>query len=66
MKFGVHYQSYSGTEPVRWYRETLEEAVHAEALGFESIWPVEQHFIADRCRHVVSCNASAGAGWFTA
>lgn len=47
MKFGVHYQSYSGTEPVRWYRETLEEAVHAEALGFESIWPVEQHFIAD-------------------
>jgi alkanesulfonate monooxygenase SsuD/methylene tetrahydromethanopterin reductase-like flavin-dependent oxidoreductase (luciferase family) len=25
----------------------LEQSVHAEALGFESVWPVEQHFNAD-------------------
>src|ERR1700739_4017403 len=47
MKFGLHYQSYSGSQPVRWYRETLEQAGYAEALGFESVWPVEQHFISD-------------------
>ena len=29
------------------YRDTIEQAVHAEALGFESVWPVEQHFIPD-------------------
>jgi alkanesulfonate monooxygenase SsuD/methylene tetrahydromethanopterin reductase-like flavin-dependent oxidoreductase (luciferase family) len=29
---------------VQRYRDTLEQAAHAEALGFESVWPVEQHF----------------------
>jgi len=48
MKFGLHFQSFSGSQtPVQWYRDTLEQAVHAEALGFESVWPVEQHFISD-------------------
>jgi alkanesulfonate monooxygenase SsuD/methylene tetrahydromethanopterin reductase-like flavin-dependent oxidoreductase (luciferase family) len=47
MKFGIHYQSFSGQSPVQWFRDTLEQAVYAEALGFESVWPVEQHFISD-------------------
>jgi alkanesulfonate monooxygenase SsuD/methylene tetrahydromethanopterin reductase-like flavin-dependent oxidoreductase (luciferase family) len=49
MKFGLHYQlSLSGSQTaIQRYRETLEQAVHAEALGFESVWPVEQHFISD-------------------
>jgi alkanesulfonate monooxygenase SsuD/methylene tetrahydromethanopterin reductase-like flavin-dependent oxidoreductase (luciferase family) len=48
MKFGLHYQSFSGSQsPVQWFRDTLEQAVYAEALGFESVWPVEQHFISD-------------------
>ena len=48
MKFGIHYQSFSGSQTaVQWYRDTLEQAVYAEALGFESVWPVEQHFISD-------------------
>lgn len=46
MKFGLHYQlPCTGTQsPVQRYRDTIEQAVHAESLGFESIWPVEQHF----------------------
>jgi hypothetical protein len=32
---------------VQRYRDTLEQLVHAEALGFESVWPVEQQFNAD-------------------
>ncbi len=46
MKFGLHYQMpCSGSQsPVQRYRDTVEQAAHAEALGFESIWPVEQHF----------------------
>ena len=48
MKFGLHYQSFSASQSaVQWYRDTLEQAVYAEALGFESVWPVEQHFIVD-------------------
>src|SRR5215467_3247215 len=48
MKFGIHYQSFSGAQSaVQWYRDTLEQAVYAETLGFESVWPVEQHFISD-------------------
>jgi natural product biosynthesis luciferase-like monooxygenase protein len=48
MKFGLHYQlPCSPTQsPVRRYRETIEQAVSAETLGFESVWPVEQHFDA--------------------
>jgi natural product biosynthesis luciferase-like monooxygenase protein len=46
MKFGLHYQlPCSGSQsPVQRYRDTIEQAVHAETLGFESVWPVEQHF----------------------
>src|SRR5713226_3208358 len=49
MKFGLHYQlpCYGSQSPVQRYRDTLEQSVHAEALGFESVWPVEQHFNAD-------------------
>ncbi|MGA2409951.1 MAG: LLM class flavin-dependent oxidoreductase [Candidatus Binataceae bacterium] len=46
MKFGLHYQlpCSAGQSPVQRYRDTIEQAVHAEVLGFESVWPVEQHF----------------------
>src|SRR5215471_5576151 len=46
MKFGLHYQIPCRPEQssVQRYRDTIEQAVHAEALGFESVWPVEQHF----------------------
>src|SRR5438105_8945912 len=46
MKFGLHYQlpCHDLQSPVQRYRETLEQAAHAETLGFESVWPVEQHF----------------------
>lgn len=46
MKFGLHYlMSCADTQsPAQRYRDTLEQAVAAEALGFESVWPVEQHF----------------------
>jgi alkanesulfonate monooxygenase SsuD/methylene tetrahydromethanopterin reductase-like flavin-dependent oxidoreductase (luciferase family) len=33
-----------GQAPRQRYRDTIEQAVHAERLGFESVWPVEQHF----------------------
>ncbi len=46
MKFGVHFQIACGLNqtPSQRYRESLEQAVYAESLGFESVWPVEQHF----------------------
>lgn len=46
MKFGLHYQLPCRPEqsPVQRYRDTIEQAVYAETLGFESVWPVEQHF----------------------
>jgi len=46
MKFGLHYLlSCAATQsPVQRYRDTIEQAARAEALGFESVWPVEQHF----------------------
>ena len=49
MKFGLHYQLPCSPDqsPVQRYRDTLDQAVHAEALGFDSVWPVEQHFNAD-------------------
>lgn len=48
MKFGLHYQlpCTADQSPVQRYRDTINQAVHAEALGFESVWPVEQHFNA--------------------
>lgn len=49
MKFGLHYQlpCYGGQSPVQRYRDTLEQSAYSETLGFESVWPVEQHFNAD-------------------
>jgi natural product biosynthesis luciferase-like monooxygenase protein len=46
MKFGLHYQlpCRDFQSPVQRYRDTLEQAAYAERLGFESVWPVEQHF----------------------
>jgi alkanesulfonate monooxygenase SsuD/methylene tetrahydromethanopterin reductase-like flavin-dependent oxidoreductase (luciferase family) len=46
MKFGLHYlMSCAETQsPAQRYRDTIEQAVRSEALGFESVWPVEQHF----------------------
>jgi alkanesulfonate monooxygenase SsuD/methylene tetrahydromethanopterin reductase-like flavin-dependent oxidoreductase (luciferase family) len=46
MKFGLHYlMSVSESQsPSQRYWDTLEQAVRAEELGFESVWPVEQHF----------------------
>jgi len=46
MKFGLHYllSCSQSQSPEQRYRDTVEQAVRAEALGFESVWPVEQHF----------------------
>ena len=46
MKFGLHYllSCAEGQSPAQRYRETIEQATRAEALGFESVWPVEHHF----------------------
>ena len=46
MKFGLHFQlpCTATQSPVQRYRDTLDQAIHAETLGFESVWPVEQHF----------------------
>jgi len=46
MKFGLHYlMSCSDSQsPAQRYRDTVEQAARGEALGFESVWPVEQHF----------------------
>ena len=49
MKFGLHYQlpCTDSQSPVQRYRDTIDQAVYAEVLGFESVWPVEQHFNAE-------------------
>lgn len=46
MQFGLHYllSCAEDQSPAQRYRDTLEQAVHAESLGFESVWPVEHHF----------------------
>src|SRR3712207_2659222 len=46
MKFGLHYlmSTAPSQSPVQRYRDTIDQAVRGEALGFESVWPVEQHF----------------------
>lgn len=46
MKFGVHFQIACSPNqaPFVRYQESLTQAVLAESLGFDSIWPVEQHF----------------------
>jgi alkanesulfonate monooxygenase SsuD/methylene tetrahydromethanopterin reductase-like flavin-dependent oxidoreductase (luciferase family) len=45
MKFGLHYLLSCSDDQsvVRRYEDTIEQAVYAEDLGFESVWPVEQH-----------------------
>ena len=49
MKFGLHFQLPQSPHQsdVELYRDSLEQAAHAETLGFESVWPVEQHFNAE-------------------
>jgi alkanesulfonate monooxygenase SsuD/methylene tetrahydromethanopterin reductase-like flavin-dependent oxidoreductase (luciferase family) len=46
MKFGLHYlMPCAETQaPAQLYQDTLNQATHAETLGFESVWPVEHHF----------------------
>jgi alkanesulfonate monooxygenase SsuD/methylene tetrahydromethanopterin reductase-like flavin-dependent oxidoreductase (luciferase family) len=46
MHFGLHFLLSCTDEqsPRQRYRDTIEQAVQGEALGFESVWPVEQHF----------------------
>jgi len=55
MQFGLHYlmSCPSSHSPEQIYRETLEQAQHADALGFESVWPVEHHFV--RAASVMPC-----------
>lgn len=55
MRFGLHYllSCGDGQDVAQRYRDTLDQAVHGEALGFESVWPVEQHF--DRTASALSC-----------
>lgn len=57
MKFGLHFLlSCADTQsPVERYRETLEQATRGEALGFESVWPAEQHF--NRIISILPCPA---------
>jgi alkanesulfonate monooxygenase SsuD/methylene tetrahydromethanopterin reductase-like flavin-dependent oxidoreductase (luciferase family) len=45
MKFGLHYLAPcpESQTPAQIYQETLEQALRAEDLGFESVWPVEHH-----------------------
>ena len=48
MHFGMHlFMGCAPSQtPTQRYAEAVEQAVRAEALGFESVWPVEQHFFA--------------------
>ena len=62
MKFGLHYlMSVSESQsPSQRYRDTVEQAVRAEGLGFESVWPVEQHFNQIQSRPPVPDAAACG------
>jgi alkanesulfonate monooxygenase SsuD/methylene tetrahydromethanopterin reductase-like flavin-dependent oxidoreductase (luciferase family) len=46
MQFGLHFLlAVSHQDAIaRKYREAIEQAVVGESLGFESVWPAEQHF----------------------
>jgi alkanesulfonate monooxygenase SsuD/methylene tetrahydromethanopterin reductase-like flavin-dependent oxidoreductase (luciferase family) len=48
MHFGLHFlfSCASHQSAQQRYRDSLEQSVHAETLGFESVWPVEHHFHA--------------------
>ncbi|MCH2675868.1 MAG: LLM class flavin-dependent oxidoreductase, partial [Dehalococcoidia bacterium] len=46
MKFGL-FQSVQLPNPkeqVRYYKEAMAQVLHAEQLGFESVWITEHHF----------------------
>ena len=49
MHSGLHFQTPAvpGTFPTQQLRDTVIQAAVGEALGFESVWPVEQHFDPD-------------------
>jgi len=62
MKFGLLYEMqrpYTGTnvDENRLYKETLEQCVFAEQMGFDSLWFVEHHFLtgfsASPCPEVI-------------
>lgn len=49
MDFGLHFllSCARHQSPAQRYRDSLEQALRAEVLGFESVWPVEHHFQAE-------------------
>jgi len=55
MRFGMHLflACARSQTPTQRYAEAIEQAVRAEALGFESVWPVEHHFTS--VASVLSC-----------
>jgi alkanesulfonate monooxygenase SsuD/methylene tetrahydromethanopterin reductase-like flavin-dependent oxidoreductase (luciferase family) len=55
MRFGMHFflPCSDDQSPEQLYRDAIEQAVLAETLGFESVWPVEQHF--NRAVSILSC-----------
>jgi alkanesulfonate monooxygenase SsuD/methylene tetrahydromethanopterin reductase-like flavin-dependent oxidoreductase (luciferase family) len=55
MKFGVHFllPCGSGQTPAARYRDALAQGGLAEELGFESVWPAEQHTVPTQS--VLSC-----------
>ena len=63
MRFGLWYDFRtpvgSGRSSVDLYRQTLDQIVHAEALGFDDIWLSEHHFVADG--YLPSCLPMAAA-----
>ena len=46
MKFGLFHtvQLPTPSDQDRYYRESLEQVLHAERLGFDSVWFTEHHF----------------------
>ena len=46
MKFGLFHsvQLPNPSEQERYYREALEQVLHAERLGYSSVWFTEHHF----------------------
>lgn len=55
MQIGLHFflPCSDSQSPEQLYRDTIDQAVLAEELGFESVWPVEQHF--NRAVSILSC-----------
>lgn len=55
MHFGMHLflACAPSQTPTQRYAEAVAQAVRAEALGFESVWPVEHHFTS--VASVLSC-----------